>query len=89
VKGERFIQYAVALAVVALWGALQIVDAQLETYSAPQGATVICFTAVGFLFGFDKVAALISAWTGRRNGNGNTPPPSTPAKPDPEDKPGE
>lgn len=74
-RGERFIQYAAALGIIALWGVLQILDAQSQTYSVPKEATFVAFVAAGFLFGFDKVAGFYAAV--RR---GASPPPPAPTK---------
>lgn len=71
-RGERFIQYAAALAIITLWGVLQILDARSETYGVPSGVTYIAFAAAGFVFGFDKVAKLVP-WA-RRSDEPERPP---------------
>lgn len=78
-RGERFVQYAAALGVIVLWGVLQILDARSESYSVPQGVTFIAFAAVGFLFGFDKVAGFYT--TLRRGGTPPSPAPDKEVKP--------
>lgn len=74
-RGERVIQYAAALGIIALWGVLQILDARSETYTVPKEATVVVFLAAGFTFGFDKVAGF---YTQIRRGQNGPPPPAAP-----------
>jgi hypothetical protein len=60
------IQYAVALGIISVWLFLVIVDSNSDTYSVPKELSAVAFFATGFVLGFDKLVALVSAW--RRNG---------------------
>jgi hypothetical protein len=62
VKGERLVQYAVALGIVAVWLFLVIVDSRSDTYSVPKEVSAVAFFAVGFFLGFDKLVSLVQAW---------------------------
>jgi hypothetical protein len=68
VKGERLVQYTVALVIISAWLFAVIIDARSDTYSVPKEVSALAFFATGFVLGMDKVVALVNAW--RRN----TPP---------------
>ena len=70
-RGEKLVQYAVALGIISVWLFLVIVDSNSDTYSVPKELSAAAFFATGFVLGFDKLVALVVAW--RRQGNGTPP----------------
>lgn len=66
-RGEKLVQYAVALGIISVWLFLVIVDSNSDNYSVPKELSAAAFFATGFVLGIDKLAQLITAW--RRNGN--------------------